>query len=516
MDYHVYLKSAGERFGKIAWAPHWEIVLTHVAPDGVTAGEYGRPYFVNRHVRPGVTFDWRPRITRDSAGNDESPTGCHVSAASVPPGTGGDGTTDFFGPQWDARDLQTGRLYREGDGKTAHQRDWDILAEAVQQAYADAGVSEKSPAFERLRALAALQNKHKGSPVYPSRHPVDTLLYQSYCTGAANLFAALCMIAGFPARTLNNAIHSMAEVWDGEAWRFVDNLTAGQIRDLAPRPGVPADSIFRHNYIEMLAGVGTCIDGSPMQPAHRTRYAVEQPYFEPFINAGTRDWRFNHGRIGLTPPMLPSKIGTGLFALPAPDNVRAIYPEWNEPLLFSRAGCAAELSLTPRQSWLETVVRLDRGLGVKKSFYVGLIDDRKSPVKTARADLHVSDWLGSEFDPIRGGWNLLLNGKALALDASTYRQYDGVISFELPLADLRENSMNEVELYSDKSYHGVPVRYRMPDMLAVKVYADVLGTELPWYADAEARRYLIRSEPPEGTTRVLDTHSAWLMAENLA
>lgn len=40
VDYHVRLKSAGERFGKIAWAPHCEIVLTHREPDEMTEREF--------------------------------------------------------------------------------------------------------------------------------------------------------------------------------------------------------------------------------------------------------------------------------------------------------------------------------------------------------------------------------------------------------------------------------------------------------------------------------------------
>jgi hypothetical protein len=515
VDYQSYRKSAGERFGHVAWAPNWEIILTHMRPDGVSAGEFGRSYFVNRHVRPDIVFDWAPRVTRDSAGNDETPTGCHVSAAASPPGTGGSSQDDIFAPQWTEAELRSGRLYRADDGKTAHQRDWDILSEAVQQAYTDAGVTEKSPVFERLQALVALQNQHKGNRVYPSRHPVDTLLHYSYCTGAANLFAALCMVAGFPARTLNNAIHSMAEVWDGVRWLFVDNLTEGQIKELSPRPGVPADAIFKHNYVQMLAGQGTCTDGTPMNPVQAVRYAEEQPFFEPFINVATRDWRFNHGRIGLAPAVWPRDIGVGMFALPGPDNIRAIYPEWSEPLLFSRAGVSTELCLTPRQAWLETLVRVDRGLGLCKSFYVGGLDDGRNPVQSARADLHLSDWLGGEFSPTRGGWNLLLNGKPLPLNGSCYRQHTDLLSFDLPVNGLREYSLNRLELYSDKHYTG-QMRYRMPDMLAIRAYPDVLGHELPWYASAEATRYLAKWEPPEGTTAVRNTHSAWMMAERMA
>ncbi len=508
MDYFPYVKSVGERFGPIAWAPYWEVVLTHTKHDGSSPGEFSRSYLVNRHVRPEVSFDWAGRIARDSVGNDEALLGCHVSGASMPPGSGGSVEGDTFASQWTADELKTGQIFKPDDGKTAHQRDWDILSDAVQQAYLDAGVTEQSAPFERITALVLLQNKHKDK-VYPSRHPVDTLLYSSYCTGAANLFAALCMIAGFPARALNNAVHSMTEVWDGQRWLFVDNLTAGQLTELAPRPGYPADAIFKHNYVEMLAGLGTCIDGSPMNPEHMARYAEEQPYFEPYVSAATRDWRFDHGRFGLAPSVPPMEGGVGLYALPSPDNIRAIYPEWNEPLLFTRAGTENEISLTPRQGWVETVARLDRGLGIRKSFYVGQLDDGDNPVTHARADLHLSDGIGSEFSPSRGGWNLLLNGKSLALDANVVTSHHGLLSFALPLSHLKENGINQLELYSDKFY-STHHRYRMPDTLAVRIYPDVLNTELPWFGSAEADRYLTYWEPPEGSTSCYNTHSGWL------
>ncbi len=509
MNYHHYQKWAGERLGLLNWAPHWEIVLTHDRPDGQSEGEYGRSYFLNRHVRPQVDFNWGSMITRDSLGMDEDPMGCHVSGAATQPGTGSDPKDDIFAYKWSEEALQEGQRYDSADGKTAHQRDWDILEEAVGQAYRDAGVNAESAAMDRIRALVDLQNKHKGE-VHPSRHPVDTLLHSSYCTGAANLFVALCMVAGFPARTLNNAIHSMAEVWNGEKWLFVDNLTEGQLADFAPAPGRRAEAILNHNYLEVLLGMGAYPDGAPLQAAHGTRYTEEQPYFEPFINLGTKDWRFNHGRMGLSPSLPPKEAGVGLFALPCPDNIKTIYPEWDEPLLLSRSGRESELSLTPRQGWLQTVVRVDRGLGLCKSFYVGALDDGSNPVRSARADLHISDSIGTEFNPSRGGWVLQLNGRSLSLKKGAVSQYAGVLSFDLPVQYLQENAMNKVELYSEKSYPG-SCRYRMPDTLAVTIYPDGLGTELPWYGSDQAELYTGMYETPETGASVCNTHSGWVM-----
>jgi hypothetical protein len=190
------------------------------------------------------------------------------------------------------------------------------------------------------------------------------------------------------------------------------------------------------------------------------------------------------------------------------DNIRAIYPEWTEPLLPARAGPAAELCLTPRQGWIETLVRLDRGMGVRKSFYVGQLDDGTNPVTAARADLHLADWFGGDFDAARGGWNLLLNGRPLAFDAPGTIIRPGLLSFPLPVTHLRENTLNTVELYSDKTYPD-RFRYMMPDTLPVRAGPDCFGIEPPWYAAAGGTAYLAPWEPPEGTAPTYGTHSAW-------
>ena len=510
MDYHTFSKPAGERFGPINWAPYGSVSLSDEKSDGRTDCEFPRPYFVNRHVRPEVSFDWSHRVDRDTLGMDEYPLGCHVSAAALPPGSSRDIENDDFVDRWPKEALREAQAYDATDGKTAHQRDWDILSQAVEDAYAKAGVTKDSPARDQINALVDLQNEHKGQ-VYLSRHPVDTLLYSSYCTGAANLFCALCMIAGFPARTINNAIHSMSEVWDGNRWLFVDNLTSEQLTEFATKPGQPAEAIFDQNYLQMLAGRGTAPDGSSLAPAMQTRYADEQPYFEPFVNIGTHDWRFNHGRMGLAPSLTPMEAGVGLFALPCADNMKALYPEWDEPILFSRSGRDNELSLTPRQGWIETVARVDRELGIRKSFYIGSLEPGDNPVRSVRADLHLSDAIGFEFNPIRGGWNLLLNGKPLSLDASVVRQTSGVLSFEMPVDGLLENQINTLELYSDKRYDRY-IRYRMPDGLAVRLYPDGLGTELPWYGNEKMGLYQPAWKPPAGSMAIYDTHSAWLMS----
>lgn len=94
--------------------------------------------------------------------------------------------------------------------------------------------------------------------------------------------------------------------------------------------------------------------------------------------------------------------------------------------------------------------------------------------------------------------------------ALAWAPYWEVILTHLPLEHLRENAVNRIELYSDKRYTS-GYRYRMPDMLPVRAYADALGIELPWYGGPTGK-YMAPWDPPEGATSVYDVHSGWFMA----
>jgi len=162
VDYHPFSKPAGKRFGPINWAPYWEVILTYEKPDGTTDCEFPRPYFINRHVRPDVSFDWSHQVSRDTPGMDVDPLGCHVSAAALPPGSSSGIEEDDFVDRWPKEALREAQAYDANDGKTAHQRDWDILSQAVEDAFAKAGVTKDSPARDQINALVDLQNEHKG------------------------------------------------------------------------------------------------------------------------------------------------------------------------------------------------------------------------------------------------------------------------------------------------------------------------------------------------------------------
>jgi hypothetical protein len=509
MKFNSFSKAPNDRFEPINWAPHWEIVLTYDEPDGSTEGEFPRHYFLNRHVRPDVSHDWSPRVTRDTLGMDEVSTGCHVSAAALPPTQKGEGKRYFHSHIWEDEELKGGSLFQNDDSKTAHQRDWDKLTEAVADAFGRHGVSKSSTNIEKIRCLVELQNEHYGK-VYPSRNPVDVLLYSHYCTGASNLLAGLCMVAGIPARTINNAVHSMTEVWDGKKWIFSDNIGIDRGNEWRKdQPGKQVVDLYEHlNYSQLLLNPSSP-SGDPLHSEMVERFRIRQPAFEPYLNTGTADWHFNHGSIGMDRPLTPTDYGAGLFALPCPDNVKAVYPEWDSPHFFSIPGRENELILNPRQGWFQSPLRIDRGMGIKKSFYLGQLEGAENPVKTARCDLHLAEGVGSEFVPERGGWGFYVNETQVPLDRSNYRLFSGLLTIEIPVSLLKEDSMNTVSLLSEKKYP-ISTRYRMPDMLPIWSYPDVLGIEEPWYGDENYTDYTYPDAPRSGNGAIINQHSGWL------
>ena len=69
--------------GEMYWSPAWEIHFHYSHFDEVLPD--GSGLFVDRQVDPGSRLPEVPLVTRESAGIDENPTGCHVSLASLPP-----------------------------------------------------------------------------------------------------------------------------------------------------------------------------------------------------------------------------------------------------------------------------------------------------------------------------------------------------------------------------------------------------------------------------------------------
>lgn len=477
---------ASASIGEVSWIPDWRVAIEYTDADGRTPGEFGHSFFVNRHIDPRVELDWSSMVGRSAAGADETPDGCHVSAGALPPeaGTG-----------------RGGELYREDDSRSAHERDWDYLEETGTRLLDTAGVSpQDAPAV--LSVFADFAATRDGE-VYPSRHPVDVALHASYCDGKANLLAALCMVFGMPARTIQNAVHTMVEVLVDGRWTLVDNArrdTLAEWRDLepdsAPMNVFPEtgmlDAVFDDQRLRSMRLPAEQID----------RYRALQPLHEPYINLHTSRWHFNQAGLGLLRARNSLGSGSGFCAVPSPETIAALYPNRAWYPVVAAAGADSTLVLNPAQGWFRSTSWIDRGGAIARRFYVGPERDLEN-ARGAYCELALVEGVGSQFDPVRGGWELQLNGVSLGMSSESVQADRGRIRARLPLSAFEPSAVNELVLSSTKTYRSKPF-YRMPDALAFWLVPDIFDTHGPAYRVAEEEDRL-----PIGP--VVNTHSAWYL-----
>ncbi|MBN1669397.1 MAG: hypothetical protein JXR37_00075 [Kiritimatiellae bacterium] len=510
MKFGHFKRKASEVGGVIGWAPYWEVVLCYARPDGRSGGECPRHYFVNRHVNPKARFNWKPRVTRNTSGMDEEITGCAISVAAQRPFSRSVTQAVYRAKNYTYRDLRGGQLYKARDGKTAHQRDWDYLAERIQAEFDRRGIGARCDRMAKIECLAELANRH--GKVFPSFHPADVLLHETLCLGCANALIGLCHVLGIPARLVGTGNHAMTEVWTGKRWQFVDNISGGRYDKDRRGPGPWPRLVLRgKNYIQ------TLLDPRGLEPEipawQADRYLSHLWNHEPAISAGELNWHFNQCGAGYDRAHTASGAGSGLFVTVAPENARALYPEWKEPILFSVAGRENELILNPRQGWFNTVARLNRGQGIRKTFHIGSLSADGNPLKSCRCDLHLVDGFGQDFAPARGGWAFHVNGKSVPLDRRTRYELRGdILSFAIPVEHLREHAENEIALVSTKTFADKRGTIAV-DSLHFWVCPDVLGLEKPWYApgDRHSRTSASRTGDVAGNSPIFDCHSSWML-----
>ena len=102
-----------------------------------------------------------------------------------------------------------------------------------------------------------------------------------------------------------------------------------------------------------------------------------------------------------------------------------------------------------------------------------------------------------------------MNETQVPLDRSNYRLFSGLLTIEIPVSLLKEDSMNTVSLLSEKKYP-ISTRYRMPDMLPMWAYPEGLGIEEPWYGDENYTDYTYPDAPRSGNGAIINQHSGWL------
>lgn len=308
---------------------------------------------IDRHVWPGRSISPPPPITRDSPGEDEEPTGAHLSFAVQARGEDG---------------LGGELLGSKGDQRTAHQREWDFLAGHVRCAYQQyrGRVARAWPEpeelndWQKVEALAqyAIQWKMRSAEVYDSFHPVDVLLHSSYCTGAANILHALALVAGFETRYIAISNHAQVEIHVNNRWIWADNIWPGG--GVTPTP-------FSY------ARISEDPDAIPMlTPKQRELYAGRTArYRSPWHYAGRYFWHFCWGDKKGDRPRYADKDGYGLTLPYDPSTATALYPEFRRHAFQVWQANPAALRVCEQRGWVRGRAELKGDRAFRKVFHVG-------------------------------------------------------------------------------------------------------------------------------------------------
>jgi len=410
LTFHPLVTYLGGPFGHQALDVAAEVIFTHERmDDSVRGGELG--LLLDRHVDPDTELPCGVFVTRQTPGEDERRDGPYVSLAMRPPVPGGN--------------PEGGELYEEEPLEPAHAREWDFIKQHAQQALDAGGVSDAAPDAEKVHALAEYAMKFKVSPTYPSFHPVDVLLHSSYCTGAANIFAAMANVEGIPARHCCISNHTMTEVFLDGRWQFVDNHADG------------ARFVPGSDYVDVTLEPGRFPQFSEKQRgylSHRRTWARS-----PWHYSGMLWWHWAWGGAMGRATRTFIMDGYGISVPCDPHHARALYPQ-RDSYPFPMWDGVPEITLTEKGSWLRVDLHVQPGAALVKSYHAGRSDD--NPVTGARVEW----WFDGEI----GLRDVVLTGAgADDLEPTELVAGTGAVTkvrFELPLDEAAEPGRHELVL----------------------------------------------------------------------
>jgi len=270
------------------------------------------------------------------------------------------------------------------------------------------------------------------SKACPWSHPVDTLIYGSWCLGGAYALVGLCATIGVPAREISICGHSQAEAYIDGQWCFIESIPR-----FAKDGGT---NMVRTPFAEIR-----------LDPFHeKYAFATEQrqAYWETvYLHYSFADnglWLQQHEH---TPY--------------CPQTAMALYPGWTDPRFKSNKPDRYDLLPGPANpgggQYPELLVR--KGQAFQRRFWVGSLAETAGMVATfgggaaaGVASHHVpeggGDWLlavNGTAHPIRdqGGWDF---HKAGADDGDTWKH-----RFNIPLDELTENDWNTLAIGAEGS-----------------------------------------------------------------
>ncbi|MFW6188993.1 MAG: hypothetical protein ACOC7T_01050 [Planctomycetota bacterium] len=353
-EFHPLVTYLGGPFGRQAFDVAAEVTFVHDHFDD-RARDGGLGLLVDRHVDPDVALPRGNFVERDTPAEDVRRDGPYLSLAVRPPVRGAN--------------PEGGELYDPDAGEPPHAREWDFLREHARKALDEAGVAEDADDVDRVHAFAEYAQQFKKSPTYASFHPVDVLLHSSYCTGAANVLAALADVSGIPVRHACISNHTMTELFFGGRWQFADNHAGG------------ARLVPWADYVDVTLNPGEFEQFSEKQRSylgHRRTWARS-----PWHYSGMLRWHWAWGAGSDRGIRTSVMDGYGVGVPCDPRHAAALYPE-RDRYPFPVRGDTPALTLTEKASWLRVDLLLGPGEAVLKSFRV--TDCADNPVREAWVD----------------------------------------------------------------------------------------------------------------------------------
>jgi hypothetical protein len=316
-------------------------------------------------------------------------------------------------------------------GDTA--KEWDFLERHRDLVFDNKGFSMHTPVAEKVAALAEdiwlfrreIQKPggNTFSQCIPWSHPVDTLVYGSWCLGGAYALIALCATIGVQARHVSMWGHSAAEVHLGGRWRYVESIH---------RFGTGGNNLPDASFAEIIL--------DPTNPDYGFSEAQSQVYWQTWAQ------QYTVHADGLW-------VQQKRAAVLCPQTVRALYPAWDEPRFKSDSEYCYELLPAVVGTTSQQFV-LRRGQAMRRRFWLGSLAStrrltayfhggRHGPWPERNVPADGGDWFVAVNDrimPIRdnGGWDIQERPGALQ-GGWTHR-------VELPMDILRENAWNTVAI----------------------------------------------------------------------
>jgi len=372
--------------GEMNWSPALLIKLRHRKADETNIADRG--LLINRHINPKSRFARTALVKRDSTGRDEAVDGVAVSIESMP----------------------GGQVYEEGDGRTAHQRDWDFLVRTRDRIWAQSGIKKSDPTLKKLQALAQYVRERQFLSHWSySVHPVDYLLHATYCTGRANAMMGLASTMGLHVRSLNHAHHSMCEVLVDGKWYFIENASG--------RPF----TVARGNFMELTArpdqvrpyGEGRITDGY----ARLDVSGEDLVKIGPMYVLSADQWRMNWCGGGLCIPTMFQCLenGYGLAVCLDGNTAHALYPE-AETYYLKESPTTGMFMVAGKYGWWHSRLKLRPGQAVRRKVYLGELDDEDNPVARVEVAVLLAPGTLEKFPEYGGDLYVRVNGRVRRLE----------------------------------------------------------------------------------------------------